>query len=282
MSALILLVIVVAWALVVVPMLLNRHDAYEPRSAERLASAMRVLSRRESDTDEQDEPDASGDAVRDRLGQTRPVIQEDPEVEVEASRRLETRDGGDLVKDTRTRSNRSATSSAAPQLARRRRVLIGLSVLAAAQLTCALVVGPGFWVGQAIADLLLVGYVVHLRRETQRARGRRARELARTRQRQQEEARSRQEAESARAQRPAYSRAAPPPAHLAESAGREVVIEKAEDGSWHPVPVPVPTYVTAPPAPGMPTQSAPHESVEETDDPAEEAEVFGRARVVNE
>ncbi|MDP9241408.1 MAG: hypothetical protein M3O55_12345, partial [Actinomycetota bacterium] len=47
MSSLILLVIVAAWAVVLVPMLLNRHEsASEIRSVDRFATAMRVLARR--------------------------------------------------------------------------------------------------------------------------------------------------------------------------------------------------------------------------------------------
>ena len=49
MSAVILAVIVIMWAVVLVPMWLRRHDAAtESRSVDRFSTAMRVLSRRSS------------------------------------------------------------------------------------------------------------------------------------------------------------------------------------------------------------------------------------------
>jgi len=131
-------------------------------------------------------------------------------------------------------------------IVRRRRVLVVLAALAVGLLLLALSVSTTLWIGQVLSDVLLVGYLVHLRRETARMAARRAKAAVRAR---------RAAERTVAAQAASSARASSPAAHVA-TPSNAVVIERQEDGSWHPVPVPLPTYVTAPVAPRQ-TAAAP-------------------------
>ncbi len=241
MSSLILLVIVAAWAVVLVPMLLNRHEsASEIRSVDRFATAMRVLARRTATSGDRRyvvvprRPDSPPNVVVNGTSQW--VHQA-----AEARRRMsaaETPGSAAEVAEspatTDVTASRDAAAVRAAVAVRRLRVLSVLAGAVVALLVLALVAGPSFWIGQALCDALLAAYVIHLRREATRARARRLRAAARARR-----------AAAAAAARPAYARAAAPPAHLVTPPGA-LVIERQEDGSWIPVPVPLPTYVNAP------------------------------------
>lgn len=140
-SGLILLVIVGAWLAVLVPMALRSHDtAASRKSTDRFSDAMRVLSRK-----------GSRDVLVPRSRQTL------------------------VVSETR-----SARSAAAPEdleevaahrptaAERRRRLLLALLGLALGSLVAG-VLGPRALLGlHLIADLLLVAFVVHLRRQAVR------------------------------------------------------------------------------------------------------------------
>lgn len=123
----------------------------------------------------------------------------------------------------RVRRPYSAPTSA-EVMARRQRTLIGLAGLAVLWLLLAVFVRSYFWTAQLVLDLILFAYIAYLRLETQREQERRERREARF---------------ASRARVPVVASVAEP---------AEVVAERPE-GSWDPVPVPVPTYVNAATAP---------------------------------
>jgi len=231
-SGLILLVIVGAWLAVLVPMALRSHDANSSLgTVDKFHDAMRVLARR--------------DALA-RIAQTPAVSAQD----------------GD---------QRPALTLAA----RRLRVLTVLVVAAGVLLLGAVVLSWWLLLPQLVVAALGVAYVVHLRRDTQREAQRRS-----VRREQRAEARAvaaRVDAPPApmRIAAPAPVALAPQrrrdvPAHVAgipgvmparhvvdPSAGPLSLVPRPEPTrprgaigqAWSPVPVPVPTYVTAPKAP---------------------------------
>ncbi|MDQ6650055.1 MAG: hypothetical protein M3Z02_08075, partial [Actinomycetota bacterium] len=158
-----LLVIVVGWAAVLVPMLLRRHDvSVESRSADRFASAMRILSRRSVPTADRRYvvvPPPPGPArgrlpvePRDALGAPSPAGRPG---------RIGARPAASHPRPGR-----------AQLVVRRRRLLLGLATIAVGGLVGGLAVAPAWWWVNAAADLLVVGFVIHLRREAIRARAR--------------------------------------------------------------------------------------------------------------
>ncbi len=237
MSSLILLVIVAAWAVVLVPMLLNRHDAAsEARSVDRFATAMRVLARRPAGDRRYvvvpRRPDSSPSVVVNGTSQWA--------TEAAEARRRVADDEERRTESAEVRAGRDPELARRGVIARRRRLVIGLAAVAVLLLPLALTVAPVLWAGQVLIDLLLAAFVVHVRRETARMRARRARAAQRAR---------RAAEQMAAAHAAATARADAPPIVTPSNA---VIIERQEDGSWHPVPVPLPTYVTAPPAPPLP------------------------------
>ncbi len=159
--------------------------------------------------------------------------------------------------DDATAAARTSGDPRSRQLVRCRRTVLMLAALPILGLALALLVSPWFWLVQGLADAAVLAFVVHVRQESARAVARRRHQAERVR-------RAR-ERDNVPELRPAYARAAAVPAHLTAGRG-EVVIEKQSDGTWTPVPVPVPTYVTAPRAPRTPaerpaaeTQVAPQE-----------------------
>ena len=336
MSAVILLVVVVAWAVVMVPFLLRRHDEVtESRSVDDFEKSMRVLSRRSQAVEASRQvvvPRRSGRstavtvtangttrladgpaAAREALLRTRAAVSvsnaptpaidritapvEPPAestpgtAEKQSATHDESEAAGQDAKPRRSRLFRSRHDDATPaarttgaprsrQLARRRdddataaartsgdprsrqlvrcrRTVLMLAALPILGLALALLVSPWFWLVQGLADAAVLAFVVHVRQESARAVARRRHQAERVR-------RAR-ERDNVPELRPAYARAAAVPAHLTAGRG-EVVIEKQSDGTWTPVPVPVPTYVTAPRAPRTPaerpaaeTQVAPQE-----------------------
>lgn len=240
MSGLIVVGIVAIWILVLVPMWLNRHDADNPsRSVDSFSTAMRVLSRRTP---------AHGDR--------RYVV-------------MPRRDSWGITVDNypqATTARRApflhrpvpAGAGRARLVARRRRVATVVFTLAAVLALSAALDFTSWWLELAV-DLLLAGYVVHLRNEALRDR-----ELRRRR--------------AARAAHAAAARTAPsaPQEPRRESAHPEPVGEAVDDllgvaavsasgtdhGSrWEPVPVPLPTYVSKPVV-ARPAASAPRADVE--------------------
>lgn len=256
-SGLVLLAIVGAWLAVLVPMALRRYDT-AARSADRLQDAMRVLSRRSGAT---------------------PAARVDVEAEPEPA-------AGRLA------GLRSRWTDRAPltPAARRRRLLVGLLVVAAATLGGALL-GPAWLLApHLLVDLLLVAFVVHLRR-TAAARAERERRAAAARRR-----RPRPVAEPVVAEvevavpapvlrLPVHvagipDRMPPRPAHLA------VPARGAQGEAWSPVPVPTPTYLSAPVAPRPAAAAAGLSDAEReigiVDEGPELEEILERRRAVND
>jgi hypothetical protein len=220
-SGLILLVIVGAWLAVLVPMALRSHDAAGSLgTVDKFHDAMRVLSRR-----------GSGSAA-------------DPDE--------------DPVPALPSPAARRAAA------ARRRRVLIALAAGCLATLVAALLGPAVLWVPHAVLDLLLVVFLLSLRRQTVlRAEREWRAAMAATPVRHGE----------ARASRvllsPAHvvgvpNRMPPRPQQLAPSAAAasapavrydematqaERAARGAQGEQWSPVPVPAPTYLSAPVAP---------------------------------
>jgi hypothetical protein len=115
-------------------------------------------------------------------------------------------------------------------LRRRRRTLAVLGATAVLTVPAALVVSSWLWLAQVPATLLLAGYVGWLRAQVRR----------------EHERRSRRAAMFGEGSHPA------PAEHAVRRPGRIATAAAAEDApatpdrSWRPVPVPSPTYVTAP------------------------------------
>lgn len=283
-SSLILVIVVAVWATVLVPMLLRRHDeGAEHRSSERIATAFRVLARRAATAAPPAPagratgapvprrraarvgvpwPDAPED-IRRQLLRTRPAPPPAPRSPADPSR------------------HRPVRLTPTQAMARRRRLLAGLVALAVAQVAGVLAIGPGFWVGQLAADVMLVGYLGHLRQEAVRVRRRRARVSARMAGRRRPAAESGSPAPAARPAAPAATPAPRlPAAGTAPGTGRSMgALERQDDGSWLPVSVPLPSYVTAPPAAPA---AAGHRGAAAAGRPLTDDEPDLRRRAVNE
>ena len=241
-SGLILLAIVGAWLAVLVPMALRRYDTSHIVTADKFHDAMRVLSRRSG-------PD------------------QDPDPGTPAPAPGRFRISTDAVKArAEARRARPALSAAA-----RRRRLLAVLVTVSLGTLAGVVVGP-LWLlaPHLLADLALVAFVVHLRK-TAVARAEREwrtamRPEARTAARPAARATARPAARSAQAAVPAPAvsrRALQAPAHVAGIPDRmpprpaplvapvETVpaARGAQGEAWSPVPVPTPTYLSAPTAP---------------------------------
>jgi hypothetical protein len=251
-SAVILAVIVVMWAVVLVPMWLRRHDAAtESRSVDRFSTAMRVLSRR-------------GGGSTDRRYVLMPKRQSAADVHVSgasAPRRPARRPS------TKTPPARPKSRTLA---ARRRRFLLGLAGVAF--LTFVLMVaGAIAWPFQFVIDLVLVAFVVHLRTQAKRA-------AAISRERRRAAARSAHLPAPHPARRATQAPAAPsrvaapapawadettvlppiaepPTAQPAVATGTDDAVYDAS--GWDPVPVPPPTYTMKPKAPPRRTWTPP-------------------------
>lgn len=228
-SGLVLLAIVGAWLAVLVPMALRKHDTHL-RSADRFHDAMRVLSRRQ-------DPQRAAARV-------------DAEVEE--------RPAGRLAGARARLADRAAARTPLKPAARRRRLLLGLLLVVVGTLV-GVVVGP-FWLlaPHLLADLLLGAFVVHLRR-TAAARAELERRAAARRRR-------RPRADPVVPAEPLPGPDLRVPVHVAgipdrmparplplvASAARydELPAARGAQGqAWSPVPVPTPTYLTAPTAP---------------------------------
>lgn len=232
-------VIIGLWICILLPMWLRRHDeALESRSVDRFSSAMRTLSRRPT-------------------GDSREVV-----MPARGRERLHA-DGPE----------RAAAQGRAVLAARRRRSLL---LLVAGTLVVVGFAAMGWvttWVVLAPV-LLLTGFLVHLRRESQaqllRDRRRRAQFAAAEKRRQRTP--SRQRVHEVEVERilpraepvsPEWDTAVPGvPVEFEElspaamvladvpaEASADLPYDSEAERAWAPVPVPLPTYVTAPKAP---------------------------------
>jgi hypothetical protein len=147
-SPVILLGLVVMWAVVLIPMWLKRHDEVEEtRSVDRFTNAMHTLSRREAPADK-------------RRYIVMPHRSSSREVHVS---------GASAAGGGRNPARRPARPPVTAAT-RRRRTLIGLLLVAVVTLVAAVVFGGlALWALQAIVDLALVAFVMHLRNRAQRA-----------------------------------------------------------------------------------------------------------------
>jgi hypothetical protein len=227
-SSLIYAVILGAWAAVLIPMWLRRHDeAAESRSVDRFSSAMRVLARREPA--QRPEQRYVVMPARERVAHV-------------------TVTGATAAVRAPRHAGRSRLT------ARRRRVAVGLLVAAVVSAAVTPFTVVPWYAPVAVVGVLLL-YAVHLR-----VQARRAEELARRRRSVQQRVVSRERrVDSAervvavrrtRDKERAGARAAAEAARIeAEAAAAELAeAERRKAAGWEPVPVPLPTYVTKPKA----------------------------------
>lgn len=228
------IVLVVMWVVVLVPMFTHRSEDNVG-----FTGAVRVLRRRNAPAPHSshvsDEPDEE------------PAQEPEPVVE-----------------------RRPMTSARTQMLARRRRTLGTIIMLAI--MTALLAAGwrPRIWLLHAALDILLVGYLWWLRAEARREKARRARRAARY---------------------AAGEQVARTVARQTEAAAEQPVAqEPVDDGRWEPRPVPRPTYLDAPVARRVVQDDIPHEVVALDDqdpdlyefDDYPTAEIVSPPRAVNE
>ncbi|MFD6890279.1 hypothetical protein [Streptomyces sp. NPDC059957] len=273
-SGLIYAVIVGAWAAYLVPMWLRRQDELnEARPTERFSTAIRLLSgragmerryakglRERGDEEAQPQPPADPDAATETV---KPVDVADARaVVVPPPTRAEPRSAASERAD---RVERARREQRLVVLARRRRTTALLFLIFTLGAVAAAVGGLQYLWAPAVPALLLSTYIVHLR-----VQERRRYEFTMDRRRAEAAARHlrenrprRRHSEDATA---AGSDPDPAPPVSPQEAGRRALVEQtdhaewvdqqrerergpARGDSWEPVPVPLPTYVTAPVAP---------------------------------
>ncbi|MDQ1716043.1 MAG: hypothetical protein QOC60_1988 [Frankiaceae bacterium] len=245
----IILLIVALWAAVLVPAFFRRRDdATESRSVDRFTRAMRTLRR--------DDPLPADD--RTILMPRRPAAAIAPQLFSKSDGRARSY----AAAPERPAAARPAVSArpalspprrpaSASLIARRRRAARTLAITVAVTLLIGIVAGNAFfWMLHGLVDGMAAVYVVHLRSEAKRAAL-----LARRRPR----ARAQQAAPRPRAQTASASateeRAVEQHRVRFEDEESAVSVQRTEGDAgassraWQPIPVPVPTYVTAPKAP---------------------------------
>lgn len=219
-------VIIALWICILLPMWLRRHDdALESRSVDRFSSAMRTLS---------------GRGTPDRREVVMPAREQEP-----------------VHPDGHAR----AVAEGRAVLAARRRRTLGLLLGLTLVVTGTVLLG---WLprwGPVLPALLLLGFLVHLRRETkaQAALDRRRRAQAVTAESRRRRASAVPAAVAVEVEHilPPVRETVPAAVAVADADVTAADVELAadelydaeQDRAWDPVPVPLPTYVTAPKAP---------------------------------
>ncbi|MDH6112439.1 hypothetical protein P3T36_001323 [Kitasatospora sp. MAP12-15] len=277
-SGLIYAVIVGAWAAYLVPMWLRRQDELnEARPTERFSTAIRLLAGRSA---------MERRASRALIDNPSPDDASDPESPPVATVVGDAAHSDDPSRGGVPEASAPATPAAPPSprgdrraqlLARRRRMVTVLFLAFAVGAVVAAVAGFDFLWVPGLPALLLTLYIGHLRRlerqryEVKLDRSRAAQAAQRLREREQArsalrsadalpvpatEGRSHLRVASAPEASSSSSLGAPPSQQaLVEATDHEEWVdglrERAAAGpdSWEPVPVPLPTYVTAPVAP---------------------------------
>ncbi|MFE7130043.1 hypothetical protein ACFVIM_04220 [Streptomyces sp. NPDC057638] len=278
-SGLIYAVIVGAWAAYLVPMWLRRQDELnEARPTERFSTAIRLLSGRGAmerryakELRERGEVPESGvdpEAVTDRLGSVDVRAFAAPRIPRTEARQ----DTAPAALAARPRPSRTAAERArrSKVLARRRRTTVMLFLTFTCGAIVAAVGGLGFLWAPGVPAITLSAYIAYLRAQERRrfvvVMDRRRAEAAAQRLR--ETRVQRAPAAAAPAPAPAEEpepRPEPEPAKVSpQEADRRALVEQTDHAewvdqqrdrgpatgdSWDPVPVPLPTYVTAPVAP---------------------------------
>ncbi|MFE6907805.1 divisome protein SepX/GlpR [Streptomyces erythrochromogenes] len=269
-SGLIYAVIVGAWAAYLVPMWLRRQDELnEARPTERFSTAIRLLSGRagmerryakglRERGDEEAEPQADPDAATETVNS----VDADARALGVSPTRAEPRA---TAAEREQRAERARREQRLQVLARRRRTTALLFLVFTAGAVVAAVGGLRYLWAPAVPALLLSAYIAHLRVQERRryafTMDRRRAEAA-ARQLREDRPRRRHPEEGAAAE----SEPDPAPPVSPQEAGRRALVEQtdhaewvdqqrerergpARGDSWEPVPVPLPTYVTAPVAP---------------------------------
>lgn len=269
-SGLIYAVIVGAWAAYLVPMWLRRQDELnEARPTERFSTAIRLLSGRagmerryakglrergdeEADPQPQADPDAATETVNSVDADARAVVVPPTRAEPRPA-----------AAEREQRAERARREQRLQVLARRRRTTALLFLVFTLGAVVAAVGGLRFLWAPAVPALLLSAYIVHLR-----VQERRRYEFTMDRRRAEAAARHLRENRPRRREPEAGVGSDPDPAPPVspQEAGRRALVEQtdhaewvdqqrerergpARGDSWEPVPVPLPTYVTAPVAP---------------------------------
>ncbi|MET9321714.1 gephyrin-like molybdotransferase receptor GlpR [Streptomyces sp. NPDC003038] len=277
-SGLIYAVIVGAWAAYLVPMWLRRQDELnEARPTERFSTAIRLLSGRagmerryakglrergdeEADPQPHADPDAATETVNSVDADARALVVPPTRAEPRpaASDRAERAERGE-------RAERARREQRLQVLARRRRTTALLFLIFTVGAVVAAVGGLGYLWAPAVPALLLSTYIVHLRVQERRryefTMDRRRAEAAARHLRENRPRPRRRESEATAGAEPD-----PAPPVSPQEADRRALVEQtdhaewvdqqrerergpARGDSWEPVPVPLPTYVTAPVAP---------------------------------
>ncbi|MDH2389069.1 hypothetical protein QCN29_09745 [Streptomyces sp. HNM0663] len=267
----------------------RQDELNEARPTERFSTAIRLLSGRAAmerryakelrgrtaEPEGHEAPDADPDALTEPRGSVDVRAFAAPEGRAEARAGLpERRPGRPPGPRARPRLNRAAAERArrSKALARRRRTTVILFLAFTLGAIVAAVGGVGFLWAPGVPAVLLSTYIVHLRAQERRrfvfTMDRRRAEAAAQRLRESRRPRRQQEAAQAAAppEEDTEPHPAPEPAPTLspQEAGRRALVEQtdhaewldqqrdrgpARGDSWEPVPVPLPTYVTAPVAP---------------------------------
>ncbi|MFF9018095.1 hypothetical protein ACF09C_34705 [Streptomyces sp. NPDC014870] len=270
-SGLIYAVIVGAWAAYLVPMWLRRQDELnEARPTERFSTAIRLLSgragmeRRYAKELKDREPGVDPDAETEHLSSVDVRAFSAPAARTEA--RLEAPEPAPAARVRRPSKESVERARRGKVLARRRRTTVVLFLAFTLGAVVAAVGGLAFLWAPAVPAVLLSAYIVHLR-TTERRRfvyvmDRRRAEAAAARLRENRPRRPAAPAEPE--EEPARPEPEAAPEVSPQEAGRRALVEQtdhaewvdqqrergpARGDSWDPVPVPLPTYVTAPVAP---------------------------------
>ncbi|CAM5469564.1 hypothetical protein SAVIM338S_03097 [Streptomyces avidinii] len=271
-SGLIYAVIVGAWAAYLVPMWLRRQDELnEARPTERFSTAIRLLSgragmerryakglRERGDEEARDQPPADPDAATETVNSA--DVDDVRAIAVPPPTRAEPRSAASERAD---RAERARREQRLVVLARRRRTTALLFLIFTLGAVVAAVGGLQYLWAPAVPALLLSTYIVHLR-----VQERRRYEFTMDRRRAEAAARRLRENRPRRRESEASAGSDPDPAPPVspQEAGRRALVEQtdhaewvdqqrerergpARGDSWEPVPVPLPTYVTAPVAP---------------------------------
>jgi hypothetical protein len=233
-SSLIYVAIVAMWAGLLIPMWLRRHEQEtEVRSVDRFSTAMRILSRRPAPP-----PDRRYLVMPQRPPSATAPLADVPRAAVR--RHIPAAAPAPRSRPVTRKAGRGRL------IARRRRLLLGLLAFAFLTFVLALA-GVLSWWWQFVADLAFAAYVLHLRAEAKRARVIERHRHARA-------------AAAQPAPAPAWATAAAEPVEAVDvpvrprapqpqaasvasplASGPLVIDEE----TWEPVPVPLPTYVTA-------------------------------------
>lgn len=278
-SGLIYAVIVGAWAAYLVPMWLRRQDELnEARPTERFSTAIRLLSGRaamerryakelQDRTTEEAGPDGAPDVAAEPTSSVDVRSFSAPAAHTEARLEIPAPEPAPEPAPARPRPSGAAAERArraqrSQVLARRRRTTVVLFLAFTIAAVFAGVQGLAFLWAPAVPAVLLSAYIVHLRAQERRrfvfTMDRRRAEIAAQR------LRENRSAPPAAPENKPQPRPAPGPSP--QEAGRRALVEQtdhaewvdqqrerergpARGDSWEPVPVPLPTYVTAPVAP---------------------------------